>query len=127
MLRIAVPLTGETFCAHFGGADRFAIFESDQDGGSALSRRDATPPPHEHGSYPLWLRSEGVTTVLAGGMGPRAVKMLEHFGIEVVLGVDGGDPADLVAAFLRGEVRSTGSSCEGHGLYRCHGHESSVR
>jgi len=123
MPRIAVPLSDDTFCAHFGGADRFAIFEGDGERATVISRRDAAPPPHEHGSYPLWLRSQGVTTVLAGGMGPRAVQMLEHFGVEVVLGVAGRDPEALASAFLRGELRSAGSSCSGHGLYRCHDHD----
>jgi predicted Fe-Mo cluster-binding NifX family protein len=126
LLRIAVPLSGETFCAHFGGADRFAIFEGDREHTTITSRHDATPPPHEHGSFPLWLRSQGVTAVIAGGMGARAVQMLDHFGIEVVLGVGGGDPDTLAAAFLKGEIRSTGSSCSGHGLHRCHDHGDST-
>ena len=121
-MRVAVPVLDGSFCAHFGGADKFALVDIDDQSHTMTSTRMEAPPPHEHGVFPMWLRSQGVTTVLAGGMGPRAVQMLEHFGIEVVLGIDGRDVGDLVKAYLKGELRSTGSSCAAPGLHGCHDH-----
>ncbi len=121
-MRVAVPLLAGSFCSHFGGAESFAILEVDDRTRAVTSTSFEVPPPHEHGVFPMWLRSLGVTAVLAGGMGPRAVQMLEHFGIETVLGVTGGEPLELVAAYLRGELTSTGSTCAVQGLHGCHDH-----
>jgi len=121
-MRVALPVLDGSFCAHFGGADRFALVDIDDRSRTVTSTRLEAPPPHEHGVFPTWLRSQGVTTVLAGGMGPRAVQMLEDFGIEVVLGIDGRDVGDLVAGYLKGELRSSGSSCSSAGTHGCHGH-----
>ncbi len=121
-MRVAVPVLGGSFCPHFGGADTFALVDIDDQTRTTTSTRLEAPPPHEHGVFPVWLRSQGVTAVLAGGMGPRAVQMFDHFGIEVVLGIEGRDVDTLVAAYLKGELRSTGSSCAAPGLHGCHGH-----
>ena len=121
-MRVAIPVLGGSFCAHFGGADAFALVDVDDQTRTMSATHVETPPPHEHGVFPTWLRSQGVTTVLAGGMGPRAVQMLDHFGIEVVLGLEGHDVRTLVTAYLNGELRSTGSSCASPGLHGCHDH-----
>jgi predicted Fe-Mo cluster-binding NifX family protein len=82
------------------------------------------PPAHERGVFPSWLREQGVTAVLAGGMGGRASAMLEAYGIEVIMGADGNDPDELVRAYLDGRLQSSGESCCGGGLHDCgsHGH-----
>ena len=122
MLKIVVPTIDGRFSSHFGGADRFAIFEVDEGSRTIASQVSAAPPPHEHGSFPLWLRDQGATVVLAGGMGPRAVQMLGQFGIETVVGVGGGEPEQLVRAYLDGTLAATGEGCGGGGLHDCAGH-----
>ncbi len=67
-----------------------------------VSKTMVEAPPHEKGAFPVWLRDQGTSVILAGGMGPRAVQMFEQFGIKVVAGVAGGDPAAVVEAFLSG-------------------------
>ncbi|HNX49599.1 MAG TPA: NifB/NifX family molybdenum-iron cluster-binding protein [Thermoanaerobaculaceae bacterium] len=121
-MRVAIPLLEGSFCPHFGGADSFAIFEVDDQTRTVVASHAEIPPPHEHGVFPTWLRSQGVAAVLAGGMGPRAVQMLEHFGIDTVLGVTEGEPVELVKAYLGGELQSTGSTCAAPGMHGCHGH-----
>ncbi len=56
--------------------------------------------------------------MIAAGMGPRAVQILEANGVQVVLGAMGQDPDALVAAYLEGSLAATGESCHDHG----HGH-----
>jgi ATP-binding protein involved in chromosome partitioning len=122
MLKIVVPTIQGGFSPHFGGADRFAIFEVDEASRTIASQVSATPPPHEHGSFPLWLKEQGASVILAGGMGPRAVQMLEQFGIETVIGVGGGEPEQLVRAYLDGTLSATGEGCGGGGMHGCAGH-----
>lgn len=123
MQRVAVPTVNGMFSQHFGGADRFAIFEVDEKARKIVSSISAVPPPHEQGSFPTWLKEQGVNAILAGGMGPRAVTMLEDFGIQVVMGIAGsGAPEALVTSFLEGSLTASGESCHDQGFHGCHDH-----
>lgn len=118
MLKIAVPTYGGLFSAHFGGADRFAIFEVDEQARRIVSSTSAAPPPHEQGSFPTWLKEQGCHVILAGGMGPRAITMLEDFGVQVVVGVQGGgEPEALVKNYIEGRVVASGQSCHDQGFH----------
>jgi predicted Fe-Mo cluster-binding NifX family protein len=119
MLKIAVPTYGGRFSAHFGGADRFAIFEVDEQARRIVSSTSAAPPPHEQGSFPTWLQQQGCHVILAGGMGPRAIEMLEGFGLQVVVGVQGGgEPEAVVKEFIEGRLMASGQSCHDQGFHR---------
>jgi predicted Fe-Mo cluster-binding NifX family protein len=122
MQRIAIPMLDDNFSAHFGGADSFAIYEVGDDGAGVVNVERHTPPPHGRGVFPEWLRSLGVNAVLAGGMGWRASEMFESQGITVIMGIEGGRPEDLVKSYVRGELRSTGSSCSGGAHHGCDDH-----
>lgn len=119
---IAVPLSGRRFSQHFGGADSFALYAID------LGRREVTsttvvrPPEHGRGVFPAWLRQQGATVVLAGGMGPRASSIFTSHGIEVVLGVEEHDPDRAVHAYLGGTLETTGELCHDHSFHNCGHH-----
>jgi predicted Fe-Mo cluster-binding NifX family protein len=122
MSRIALPLVNGQFTEHFGGAEQFGFFDFDETTRSITARTIAAPPPHERGAFPVWLREQGVTAVLAGGMGPRAVQILQHFGIETTLGIEGREPEQIVRAYLDGTLASSGEGCTGGGLHNCGDH-----
>jgi predicted Fe-Mo cluster-binding NifX family protein len=122
MSRIAVPLINGRFTSHFGGAEQFGLFDFDEATRSITSRTIAAPPPHERGAFPVWLRAQKVTAVLAGGMGPRAVQILQRFGIETMLGVEDAEPEQIVRAYLDGTLVSSGEGCAGGGLHNCDDH-----
>lgn len=122
-MKIAIPLSAGRFSPHFGGADAFALYTADPASRAVTGCEIAHPPAHEHGVFPAWLRSQGVTTVLAGGMGGRASGMLSSYGITVVTGATGGEPGALVDAFLAGRLETTGEVCGGGGFHDCGGHD----
>ncbi len=124
MIRIALPLSEGRFSSHFGGADAFAFIDADPDSGKILKTEVLKAPPHEHGAFPTWIRSQGVTVVLAGGMGPLAVQMFDRFGVRVVTGVEGGEPSVIAGAFLSGTLKTLAAQCSGGHLHGCgvHGH-----
>jgi len=123
VLKIAIPMQAGHLSAHFGGADRFAIFEVDEQARRIMSLTSATPPAHEQGSFPTWLKEQGCNVVLAGGMGPRAVTMLESFGIQTVVGIpECAELETLVREFVEGRVAASGESCQDHGFHRCDEH-----
>ena len=118
MTRIALPVLGGQFSSHFGGAEGFAIYEVDESTGTITGSSVHPAPPHVQGSFPAWLAQQGVDVVIAAGMGPRAVDILQANGIDVVLGATGQDPEVLVGAYLDGTLTATGESCHENG----HGH-----
>ena len=121
-MKIAIPLHQGKFCEHFGGADAFALYSIDEVNGDIGDRFLGTPPEHGRGVFPVWLRQQGATVVLAGGMGPRAVNIFNHHGIEVMLGIQGEDPEGIVRGYLEGTLKTTGQVCHDHGFHDC-GHD----
>lgn len=121
-MKIAIPLSNGKFCEHFGGAQAFALYDVDQDRRSLGDHLFDAPPAHGRGVFPMWLKQQGATVVLAGGMGPRAVEIFAHQGIEVVLGVQGDDPEVIARSYLAGTLATTGEICHEHGFHDC-GHD----
>jgi ATP-binding protein involved in chromosome partitioning len=123
MKRIAIPLVGGKFSEHFGGAEQFALVTVDETTKKPTSIEVTAAPPHARGAFPAWLRERRVDAVIVGGIGGRASSMFSAYGIDVVTGVEGGDPAALATAYVAGELSSRGSRCEGGHLHDCDHHE----
>jgi ATP-binding protein involved in chromosome partitioning len=121
-MRIAIPLQQGKFSQHFGGAESFAFYNVDETSRAIGERHLDTPPEHGRGIFPVWLRNQGATVILAGGMGPRAIDILGQQGIEVVLGVRGEDPDAVVQSYLNGTLDASGEVCHEHGYHDC-GHD----
>jgi ATP-binding protein involved in chromosome partitioning len=111
-MRIALPVADGSLCQHFGHCTHFALFEVDDTQRTITSRNDQPAPRHEPGVFPTWLGEQGVTVVIAGGMGGRARDMLVQQGMEVVVGAEPGDPASAVDAFLAGNLSTSPNFCE---------------
>ncbi len=113
-MKIAIPIENGMLCPHFGHAPKFAIVEVS--GGAIGASQLLEPPPHEPGSLPKWLKGLGVTQVICGGIGARAVQLLQEAGIQVSAGVSPQDPAKVVEDLLAGRlVTAQGPTCSGHG------------
>jgi predicted Fe-Mo cluster-binding NifX family protein len=110
MKRVAIPLEQERLCAHFGHCEQFAVF--DVDNGLILNEKRLIPPPHEPGLLPGWLAEQGVTHVLAGGMGQRALDLFAARSIEVTVGVQPKHPAALVQEWLNKTLKGGSNACD---------------
>lgn len=117
-MKFAIPVAGGRLDGHFGHAREFALVETDA-AGAVVSREDAVPPPHAPGVLPRWLAERGVAVVIAGGMGPRAVSLLETAGVHVVTGAPAETPEALVAAYHAGSLVASGNTCD-HGPDHSH-------
>lgn len=111
-MTIAIPVADERLCVHFGHCDRFALVEVDEPQQRVISTSYRTPPPHEPGVLPRWLREQGVSVVIAGGMGRRAMEFFRVLGIRVLLGAPAETPEQLVAAFLGGTLPTGENTCD---------------
>jgi len=90
-MRIAAPVAGRQLRQHFGGVDSFALVAADEDARRVTGREDDCPPAHERRALSAWLRTQGVSTVLAGGIGVGAALKLAAGGVEVVVGGPGAN------------------------------------
>ena len=77
-------------------------------------------PGHRPGFLPNFLADRGVQVIISGGMGGGAVEIFNERGVEVVVGASGMAKA-AVEAWLKGELKSTGSICSHHEhAHECH-------
>jgi len=109
--KFAVPTTERKLCQHFGHCEEFAILEAGADG-KVVNETYINPPPHEPGLLPEWLSSQGVTCVLAGGMGSRAKELFASKGVNVVTGALGEQPSAIVEDYLKGILQTGANTCD---------------
>jgi predicted Fe-Mo cluster-binding NifX family protein len=122
-LKIAVPLLNGRVSAHFGHPDVFSFVSVDSGARAILSEEQHAPPPHKPGHLPVWLSEHGVRVVLAGGVGHRAVALLEKMGIEVSSGVPQITAAEAVRLWLDGNLTTGVNACDHTTGHRgCGGH-----
>jgi len=108
---IAIPVSGEVLSEHFGHAEQFAFVEVDTDSKRVISVRYEAAPPHQPGSLPCWLRDRSVRVVIAGGIGRRALQLLEQNGIKVIYGVQPDTPQKLAGLYLADGLVTQSNPC----------------
>ena len=80
-MRIAVPIAGGRVSAHFGHCDQFGLFDTEDC--EIRSKEYLSPPAHEPGAFPRWLKDQGANLVISCGMGQRAQRLFTDQGIQV--------------------------------------------
>jgi predicted Fe-Mo cluster-binding NifX family protein/predicted RNA-binding Zn-ribbon protein involved in translation (DUF1610 family) len=111
-MRIVIPLAEGKLTNHFGHCKRFALVDVDPEAKAVLRREDIDAPPHEPGLLPSWLAERGVTVVIAGGLGQRALGLFAQQGIHVVTGAPAETPERLVAEYLAGTLAVGTNVCD---------------
>ena len=109
---IAFPTSDKvTIDNHFGHTREFAIYTvKDAD---IIDVKHVTPPPHEPGVIPKFLRDQKIDVIITGGMGQKAITLFKHHNIDVILGARGRIDVNL-NEYLGGFLTSQGTSCEHH-------------
>jgi ATP-binding protein involved in chromosome partitioning len=111
-MKIAIPLADGKLTAHFGHCGQFAIVEVDPASKTIKGQAVLNPPPHEPGVLPAWLSEQGVSLVIAGGMGQRAQMLFAEKDIEVIVGAPVETPEELVSSYLAGTLQTGANVCD---------------
>ena len=69
-------------------------------------------PGHQPGLLPEWLAEQGVSLVIAGGMGSRAKNLFQQNRISVVTGILESDPEKVVQYYLDGKLDTGPNICD---------------
>lgn len=108
--RIAIPLENGILSSHFGHCQQFAIIEAEDH--SVINESLVTPPPHEPGLLPAWLAEKGVTDVIAGGMGQRAINLFNQNKINVFVGAEQKTYTDLANDLVNDRLIAGANYCD---------------
>jgi len=115
---ICITAENGQVCPHFGQSPEFALYEVEE--GEARQMKLVPNPGHSPGTLPPLLKEWGVTHVISGGMGNRAVSLFQSMGIDVVMGAQGGLD-DIARSFAAGELEPEENICD-HPEGHSHGH-----
>ena len=111
-MRYAVPVSGGGVSPHFGHCEQFALIDVDEERKVIVKKELVPSPGHEPGLLPKWLAEEGVSIVIAGGMGSRAQNLFQQNRIAVILNVLESDPEKAVRDCLAGTLEVGDDVCD---------------
>lgn len=111
-MKIAIPVVNGNLSLHFGHCQAFAIVDVDEQTRQITSTNSVAAPDHQPGLLPPWLAEQGVTLVIAGGMGSRAQQLFNQRGINVITGAPSASPQALVQAHLAGTLKTGANACD---------------
>lgn len=123
-MKIAVATENGRVSGHFGKCEQFTVYEAE--GNKIIGKVVLDTKAHGHGLLPAFLASNGVTTVIAGGMGEGAKNNLNSLGMNIIAGAS-GEVDDVVQKHLDGTLAVSEGGCHGHHGHgehhcNCHGH-----
>lgn len=107
--RIAIPMENGVLCAHFGHCQYFSIVTIENNQITEIIEQ--TPPVHEPGVYPRWVASFGVTDVIAGGMGQKAINLFNSQNINAFVGAPIKEARELIEDFLADNLILNANYC----------------
>ena len=111
-MKYAVPVSGGVLSPHFGHCEQFALIDVDETKQQILKKELVNSPGHEPGLLPKWLAEQGVSLVIAGGMGSRAQEIFQQNSIGVIIGITENDPETAVQSCLNGSLSAGDNICD---------------
>ena len=108
-MRIAISTDAGSVSAHFGRCPAFTIIDIED--GKVTGREELANPGHHPGFLPQFLHERGVSCIIAGGMGQRAVQLFAQQGIERIVGVS-GTIDDVIGKIVNGTLEGGESLCK---------------
>jgi predicted Fe-Mo cluster-binding NifX family protein len=110
---VAVPYLQGNVNAHFGSTQAFLISHTADGKVQQTSLFEVQGMQHNHSGIAGFLKEQGVSVILAGGMGAPMQQALKQAGFSLFCGV-GGPALEAIEAFLRGDIDQSESTCGHH-------------
>ena len=100
IIKIAIPISEGRLFPSFGKATEFAIFHIQNQ--EIIKKEILHPPPHGPDVLPDWIHDLGVSVIIAGNIGSKAMENFEAKGTTVITGSSSVSPDELVQQHLSG-------------------------
>jgi ATP-binding protein involved in chromosome partitioning len=110
VIKIALPVENGRLSTHFGHSAQFGVFEIK--GNKIVGETYLASPGHAPGVLPSWLMEQGVSVVIAGGLGRRAIARFEEAGIAVLCGAPEDEARNVVESYLSGTLVTGRNVCD---------------
>ena len=111
-MKYAVPVSNGKLATHFGHCQQFALIDVDETTKTIVNQEFIASPGHEPGLLPVWLAEQGVSVIIASGMGSRAQGLFNQNRIKVALNVLGDDPEKAVLDYIGGTLEVGDDVCD---------------
>ncbi len=111
-MRYAIPVSDGVLDQHFGHCQAFALVDADEESKVIKGKEIVPSPGHQPGVLPGWLAEQGVSVVIAGGMGARAQDMFFENRIHVVIGTPSRDPEEIVREYMVDSLETGDNTCD---------------
>ncbi len=110
-MKIAVTYDNGNVFQHFGKTEFFKVYEVEDQ--KVISSEVISSNGSGHGALAGVLAGQSVNVLICGGIGGGAQTALSEAGIEVCSGAQ-GNVDQVVEAYMKGELVSTGVNCNHH-------------
>ena len=111
-MKYAVPVSGGKLATHFGHCEQFALIDVDETTKTIVNQEFIASPGHEPGLLPVWLAEQGVSVIIASGMGSRAQGLFRQNRIEVIINVVEANPEKAVLDYIGGRLEVGDDVCD---------------
>ena len=111
-MRYAIPVTSGVVFAHFGHCEQFALIDVDEEKREIVRKEFIPSPGHEPGLLPMWLAEQGVSVIIASGMGSRAQNLFKQNRIKVIINALEDDPEKAVLDYIGGKLATGDNVCD---------------
>lgn len=119
--KIAVPVDNSGILdAHFGHCKFFVVITVEEN--KIVLEEKIVPPPHEPGLLPKWLAEKGVTDIIAGGMGQKAIQLFNQDGVNAFVGAPALSAHELTEGFLNSSLSFNANYCNHDENHNCDSH-----
>lgn len=110
MKKFAIPVENGKLCTHFGHCQQFAIVNVTNE--DKMEESYIAAPPHQPGLLPKWLGEMGITNIIAGGIGQKAINLFHQQNIEVTVGVPSNSPKEIVKDWYANSLQTGVNACD---------------
>lgn len=110
-MKIAVTYDNGNVFQHFGKTEFFKVYEVEDN--KVVSSEVIGSNGSGHGALAGLLAGQSVDVLICGGIGGGAQSALAEAGVELCAGAQ-GNVDQVVEAYLKGELVSTGANCDHH-------------
>lgn len=124
IMKICIPTSEGKLCGHFGHCDSFTFAEINLETKEILNIDEMIPEEGISCQSASWISEQGVSKVLAGGMGGKPLMTFAQNGVEVVAGCPELPVREILEKYLSNTLETGENACggEGHDHHNCHHH-----